>query len=406
MKEIIKAGTTSKRQVIFVQDASKTTGVGLTGLTNASAGLKWYYYIESGNTSTVVSVVGQTLGTWTSGGFKEIDSTNMPGFYEIGIPNAVIASTAWSVMQLEGATNMVPVNVEFEIISADLNNGTNLGLTSLPGTAAATTGGLPTIGVGSGNIDLDATGRVDVSKWLGTAVTAVTGGIPDVNVKNYNNQTAVTDAQNLPKVDTEDWKGGIIPAPNVTGVPKADVVDWLGTLVTAAVAGVPDVNAKNLGGVATPLDANNLLKVDIEDVHGTAITTNILSVSVSTNLDKTGYSLTQAFPANFASLAITAGGAITINAGQIYVKKNQPLSTFTFPMFSATTGSLLAGATVASLVSIDGGSPAATTNSPSSIGSGLYLLNLAAADLNGAVITLILTASGALDQTVTFVTQP
>ena len=35
-------------------------------------------------------------------------------------------------------------------------------------------------------------------------------------------------------------------------------------------------------------------------------------VTVTTNNDKTGYSLTQAFPANFSSLAITAGGAVTV----------------------------------------------------------------------------------------------
>lgn len=35
-------------------------------------------------------------------------------------------------------------------------------------------------------------------------------------------------------------------------------------------------------------------------------------VTVATNNDKTGYALTQAFPSNFASLAITAGGAVTV----------------------------------------------------------------------------------------------
>lgn len=39
-------------------------------------------------------------------------------------------------------------------------------------------------------------------------------------------------------------------------------------------------------------------------------------VTVGSNADKTGYSLTQSFPANFSSLAITAGGAVTAgNAG-------------------------------------------------------------------------------------------
>jgi hypothetical protein len=51
-------------------------------------------------------------------------------------------------------------------------------------------------------------------------------------------------------------------------------------------------------------------------------------VTVSTNNDKTGYSLTQAFPANFSTLAITVGGAVT--AGTVSDKTGYSL-TQTFP---------------------------------------------------------------------------
>lgn len=51
-------------------------------------------------------------------------------------------------------------------------------------------------------------------------------------------------------------------------------------------------------------------------------------VTVATNNDKTGYSLTQAFPTNFSSLAITAGGAVT--AGTVSDKTGYSL-TQTFP---------------------------------------------------------------------------
>lgn len=51
-------------------------------------------------------------------------------------------------------------------------------------------------------------------------------------------------------------------------------------------------------------------------------------VTVATNNDKTGYSLTQAFPANFASLAINGGGAVT--AGTVSDKTGYSL-TQTFP---------------------------------------------------------------------------
>jgi len=50
--------------------------------------------------------------------------------------------------------------------------------------------------------------------------------------------------------DTGKWLGGTIPAVNVTGIPKVDQSHLLGTaFLTPAVAGTPDVNAKQLGGV-------------------------------------------------------------------------------------------------------------------------------------------------------------
>ena len=55
-----------------------------------------------------------------------------------------------------------------------------------------------------------------------------------------------------------------------------------------------------------------------------AITLSAGAVTVGTNNDKTGYSLTQAFPTNFSSLAITAGGAVT--AGTVSDKTGYSLS--------------------------------------------------------------------------------
>jgi hypothetical protein len=135
MKQEILVGTTSKRMGVFVQDATSTVGAGLTGLTFASSGLTWYYWRENtGNSGGVsVTLATATRGTWTSGGFIQIDATNLPGFYEIGVPNAVLASGAsWAVMMLQGATDMVPVKIELQLVAFDPNDGLRLGLTALP----------------------------------------------------------------------------------------------------------------------------------------------------------------------------------------------------------------------------------------------------------------------------------
>ena len=114
----IRKNTTSKRIGIFVKDSSVTTGIGLAGLAWNSAGLKWYYWREDAAdvVGTAVTTVTATRGTWVSGGFKEKDATNMPGYYELGIPNAVLVSGAeWVKMVLFGAVNMMPVDIDIQL---------------------------------------------------------------------------------------------------------------------------------------------------------------------------------------------------------------------------------------------------------------------------------------------------
>jgi hypothetical protein len=123
-------GTTSQLIEVFIQDATATDGAGLTGLVYNSAGLSAYYRRRgSAGGGVVISLVNATLGTWTSGGFKEIDATNLPGWYEIGLPNALLASGALSgILSLKGAVNMVPINA---IIDLDALDTVKLGATGL-----------------------------------------------------------------------------------------------------------------------------------------------------------------------------------------------------------------------------------------------------------------------------------
>lgn len=278
MKLILKAGQTSQRIFIFVQDSSATTGVGLSGLTNASSGLIWYVAREDdGNAGgTAVSIVSATKGTFTSGGFVEKDATNMKGVYELGIPNTALATgSKYCVMMLSGATNMAPVLVEIELVTFDPFDTVRLGLTSIPNVAQGNAGQLPTA---------DSSGRV----------------------------------------------------------------------------------------------------------------------TVITNSDKTGYSLTQSFPANFASLSITAGGRVAIQGN---VPKNTALNDFEFLMTDSTSHNPAPGKSVTVTRSIDNGAFAGgTLSAVTEIANGMYSVNFGAGDLNGGVITLRATAAGCDDLFVTFIT--
>lgn len=114
----IDQGTTSKRISIFIPDAQAPDGEGLAGLVYNSATLTWTYWREDeGNAAgTAVTLATATRGTWSTGGFVEKDATLMPGWYEIGVPNAALASGAkWVVMTLRGAANMVPCQVRIQL---------------------------------------------------------------------------------------------------------------------------------------------------------------------------------------------------------------------------------------------------------------------------------------------------
>jgi hypothetical protein len=113
-------GKTSKLVEVFISDSSSTTGAGLTGLVFNSAGLTWYYYRSGAASATAVTLATMTVGTWATGGFKEIDATNLPGFYQLGIPDAaLVAGASQVVMLLKGATNMAPLPLEVQLVNQD-----------------------------------------------------------------------------------------------------------------------------------------------------------------------------------------------------------------------------------------------------------------------------------------------
>lgn len=127
-----KAGATSQSIDIFIQDGTSLSGSGLTGLVYNSSGLTAYYRKGQTGTATAITLATQTVGgAYSSGGFVQIDSTNMPGMYRFDIPDTVLASAGGATIYFQGASNMVPCVVELEIVAYDPTNATTLGLTNL-----------------------------------------------------------------------------------------------------------------------------------------------------------------------------------------------------------------------------------------------------------------------------------
>ena len=123
-----QVGTTSQLVDILALNSSSSTGAGLTGLAYNTSGLTCYYHRNTANASVAVTLATMTLGTWATGGFVVVDGTDMPGLYQLGIPNAALASGADSVVfYLQGAANMAPIVLEIELTAVN-NQSTAFGL--------------------------------------------------------------------------------------------------------------------------------------------------------------------------------------------------------------------------------------------------------------------------------------
>lgn len=286
MKIIRKVGVTSQILQIFIADSSSTTGAGLTGLAFNSASLTAYYHRDTDTTATAITLVTMTVGTFTSSGFKEIDATNMPGWYQFCPPNAALASGAASVsFHLKGATNMAPLPIE---------------------------------------VDLDA--QVDVTFWNGTVVaTPATAGIPDVNTKNLGNTaqtgrdigaSVLLSSLDSPVINTGTAQSGTSSGIVIQASGTSAVNSFYNSLEISLISGTGAgqtrvITSYNGTTKAVGLDENWQTAPDNTTVYritfvrapwidslgriaasSTAALTG--NVTVATNLDKTGYSLSAA----------------------------------------------------------------------------------------------------------------
>jgi hypothetical protein len=134
------------------------------------------------------------------------------------------------------------------------------------------------------------------------------------------------------------------------------------------------------------------------------ITLSSGDVTVGTNNDKTGYSLTQTFPTNFASMSINGSGFVTL-ADVPSFQKNTALNGFAFMMISSSDHiTPLTGASVSAFRSLNGSGFSACANAVTEISSGWYTINLAASDVNGNTVALLFTAAGADNTNLFFTT--
>ena len=122
--------------------------LGVTGLTASTSGLSARYN-RTRTASVAITLVARTIAqAWTSGGFAEVDATNMPGVYRLDVPDAALAAGADDVtIVVRGASG-----TNGAVMTVKLSSG---GLTAAQ-TASAVWDADPTYVTGMGGVVNDA----------------------------------------------------------------------------------------------------------------------------------------------------------------------------------------------------------------------------------------------------------
>jgi len=153
-------------------------------------------------------------------------------------------------------TSMVAVEKTFVTTACDPTTATNFGITSLPTTACTTNASLITSGAGTDQLSV-TTGRIDIGKALGTAITL--------------------DANNVINVSAKYWAGTAIAATSIPVATAAGAANGLmisGTNAGTTVFGALTVTgATTLTGTVTATNASNDIKgIDVNLIKSQSVT--------------------------------------------------------------------------------------------------------------------------------------
>jgi hypothetical protein len=274
MSEYVYAGLTSQTIDIFLQDSSSSTGQGLAGLVYNSASLVASYRKGATGSRTAITLATQTVGgAWSSGGFVEIDATDMKGVYRLDIPNAAVDTEGFVTLYLYGATNLLPTALRIDC-------------RPLP---------------------------VDVKKFGGTALTAA-AGIPEVKIASIaanavNASALATDA-------VTEIQNGLATQVSVDDLPtNAELATALGTADDAVLAAIATVQsdtndiqtrlpaALESGRIAAVLDSATATQIDA--IESALTTLGSDSTTVERSVSDTN-AITFSWPVSGASITGTA----------------------------------------------------------------------------------------------------
>ena len=154
-------------KILDLSAAATNTGDGKTGLAFNTASLVISTITNNEATAVTYDVTGSTiedittLGTYaaptaTKCRFKEVDSTNHPGLYELHLADArfAVAGACELHVVVKGSADTRETHLHVNLSAVDPHDSVRGGMTALPNAAADAAGGLPISD--AGGLDLDA----------------------------------------------------------------------------------------------------------------------------------------------------------------------------------------------------------------------------------------------------------
>jgi hypothetical protein len=125
----VRAGSRSRLLHVHTRTADGATP--MTGLTAGSAGARAAYIREGEPRAVEVRLSAGAVGEWSPGGFVEVDAALLPGVYQFGAPDELLAPGSQRALLVIRFDGVVVDPVDVDLVAFDPQDTVRLGLTAL-----------------------------------------------------------------------------------------------------------------------------------------------------------------------------------------------------------------------------------------------------------------------------------
>jgi hypothetical protein len=130
MSYALKKGTRSKILLVYALDATDMR-LGKTGLSSRTADASAAYIREGESIVRRTPLVEGKLGEHRAGSFVEVDSKLLPGVYQFGVPDEMLAAGAETVTLVLKFPGAVIEPISIHLVAYDPQDAERLGMTAL-----------------------------------------------------------------------------------------------------------------------------------------------------------------------------------------------------------------------------------------------------------------------------------